>query len=93
MVSLIVAYPKVGDTLCKGKPILAYGDIQTGLIEFMKTNEVAYCATSKKELDELIAKLLTGYNATQIYLNQFELAKKNFNVDKESIKFLKLLND
>lgn len=79
---------KIGDSLCSGRPIIAFGPNGAGAIDFLLENNAAYVATNNDELSELIDKILNGFNDKEIYNNQFKIAKDYFDVNIQSNKFI-----
>ena len=51
---------KTSDYLCSGKPIIAYGNKESGAIRFMRDTGSAPTATSYKELVDLLSKIKFG---------------------------------
>lgn len=79
---------KVGDLLCSGRPIIAYGDMRCGSIGFLIENDVGYVATSKEQLAVMIRDLLVRKESHEIYARQFEVAKRYFDVEIQAARFL-----
>lgn len=82
---------KVGDSLAFGKPVIAYGNKNSGCISFLEETSSCYIADSKEDLEKLISNILNGKEDPKVYQRQFETAKTCFSIDEQSQKFLNLL--
>ena len=81
---------KVGDSLCLGRPVLAYGHQDAGAISFLNEEKCCYVATNIAELEELISKISSGFNDESVYEKQLLAAETYFCVDKQSRRFLRI---
>ena len=81
---------KVGDTLCMGKPVIAFGHKDAGAISFLLENKCCYIATNNNDLETLISDIANGFNDPDIYDKQFQTAKKYFSINEQSERFLEI---
>lgn len=79
---------KVADCLKTGRFVLAYGDKETGALDFLLANQCAITATSKKELQNKLCQLLSSpgsYSGT--ISNGLKMVYELFSTDKGSARF------
>lgn len=86
---------KVGDSICFGKPIIVYGDIRCGAIDFLIEKKCGFVATTIDELTSLLNDIKNRTEDINVYKNQFDVAKECFSLEKQSKRFLELfmIND
>jgi len=81
---------KVADTLASGRPILAYGDKETGALDFLIENKCAVSTTSRKELHEALSGLLDGsLDTAPSRIQAYVTSQKFFNLEEQAAEFEK----
>ena len=80
---------KVGDYVCSGKPIIAFGPATSGTINFFKATRSGLSINNKDELKTILEEFaLDDYGRFEnSRTDQFNVAMRFFNSDEQSSKF------
>jgi len=85
---------KVADTLASGRPVLAYGDKDTGAMDFLISNKCAVPVATKKDLNQVMKDLLEGTLDTTPYrIAAYKATCEFFDLSEQAAEFEKFASE
>lgn len=82
---------KAADTLASGCAILTYGSIECGIVEYMKNTNASAVCTDKKQLVNVIRKLLDDEGQQKQYYDQAIVITNKNHTLKQSCNIVELI--
>lgn len=83
---------KMADLLSSGKCFLMYGPKEIACVDYLIKNDAAWVATSEKELEEILPKIISSRTERERYLeNARKLVDKRHNIEKNCAIFEELM--
>ena len=85
---------KAADALASGVTILAYGSLECGIIEYMKSTNAAFVCTDKSQLLNVIKDMLNDVDKQKNYYDQqIIMTYAHHNLSKSTETFENIVND